>query len=329
MRTAFCVLAALCSAGTAAPLRVLSWNVHWQCGSDYLPGCRAAAAQRYADLARRFGGGGGDGGSSSTAAAADVVVAIELEASSDTPVNLPRQDPAGFFGSGWSQVNGSCPGAQAGATGDAVAMLFGPGYRVLRGGGGCLGGDAGGGYRPDARAFAVALVQPPAAVRGCPGGLCVVGLHAPHVNVTQGAATVEAVCGARAAGRAGCTVAAGDFNAPVRAQGFCNYTAADRWVQLLGGAKAGLRLVGGPDELSCCFPNTKYFGWDDHVLTDVPGAAVASARVLPYQMARAFSNDTEEHMPILVELELPVTAAAQAADGAAAATAAAGGAGEP
>ena len=63
-------------------------------------------------------------------------------------------------------------------------------------GGGCLGGDAGGGYRPDARAFAVALVKPPApGVPGCEAGLCIIGLHAPHVDITEGADTVAAVCG--------------------------------------------------------------------------------------------------------------------------------------
>ena len=276
----------------AAPLRVLSWNVHWQCGSNFLPGCREAATRRFAELARDFNGRG---------TVADAVVAIELEATSDSPADLA----SGFF-SGWTQVNGSCPGS-AGATGDAAALLLAPSYKVLRSSGGCLGGDAAGGYHADARAFAVAMVQPPAAVRGCPQGLCFLGLHAPHVNVTRGAATVADVCGAA---RAGCTVAAGDWNAPVGEHSFCNYTASDRWTQLLGG-DASTITVAVPDQLSCCFPNTKYNGWDDHVLTDVVGASVgAAARVLPYQMASAFSNDTEEHMPIKVELELPTVAPA-------------------
>ena len=43
------------SGGTSAPapagtLSALSWNIHWQCGSDHLKGCRTVAAQKFAEL---------------------------------------------------------------------------------------------------------------------------------------------------------------------------------------------------------------------------------------------------------------------------------------
>ena len=88
--------------------------------------------------------------------------------------------------------------------------------------------------------------------------------------------------------------------APVSKQPFCNYTVSDRWRQLVGSAEP---LTGAPDQLTCCYPNTRYHGWDDHVVTNLRSAAIGSSKVFPYQMAR-FSNDTEEHMPILVELKL-------------------------
>ena len=39
------------SGGTGAPtLSALSWNIHWQCGSDHLKGCRTVATQKFAEL---------------------------------------------------------------------------------------------------------------------------------------------------------------------------------------------------------------------------------------------------------------------------------------
>lgn len=119
----------LCGVASGAPiasinLPVFSWNVHWQCGSDHIKGCQTAAAKRLTSLAR--------------ANNAQIVAAIELEVTSDTPIDLPPFGnvqlttcfqsmvlhkftsiyiTAGLLG--WSQVNGSCAGAP-GKTGDAL-----------------------------------------------------------------------------------------------------------------------------------------------------------------------------------------------------------------
>ena len=276
-------LTSLAVCASELPLRILSWNVHWQCGSDHIPGCRAAATQRFVDLART--------------ADASIVLSVELEQTSSTPVDLPSHG----LGSKWAAVNGSCAPLPPATTGDACALNFAPGYRVLASGGGCLGGDSGRGYSADARAFAVARVAPPGPVAGCPGGLCVIGLHSPHINITAGADTVARVCGG---GRPECTVAMGDWNAPVAKRVFNPYTVSDRWAQLVGTPPAF--SVAAPDVNSCCYPEVKYSGVDDHVVTDVPGARATEA-LLPYQM-KDFSSDTEEHMPLLVNLTLPVAA---------------------
>lgn len=268
--------AALCAVLPASQWGVLSWNVHWQCGSDHIPGCREAATKRLLQLAHEHD--------------ANVIVAIEFEASVSQPINLHLHGMA----SGWTQINGSCAGNVTNA-GDAMSLAVGPGFGVLKSDGGCLGGHAGGVYRADSRAFAVALVKPPSTVAGCPN-VCVIGLHSPHVDITQGVDKIARVCGES---RHGCTVAIGDWNAPVSREPFCNYTVADRWTQLVGTTEA---LWAAPDELTCCYPNSKYTGWDDHVVTNIRGAH-GTAHVYPYQMSR-FSNDTEEHMPIFVELVL-------------------------
>jgi len=264
---------------------VLSWNVHWQCGSNYIHGCQANATARFLQLAEER--------------KANIVVAIELEATSSTPVDLPSHG----FGSGWTAVNGSCPGA-AGKTGDALSInLKDEDYTVIAHGGGCLGGAAGGNYKADARAFAVALAKPTMPVAGC-AALCVIGLHSPHVAITEGNDTVASVCGDA---RHSCTIAAGDWNAPISRHDFCNYTVQDRWAQLVGPSAelaSGAQLYGAPDKLTCCYPNTKYMGWDDHVVTNIAHGVVEEATALGYQMS-TFSNDTEEHMPIYVALHLP------------------------
>ena len=75
------------------------------------------------------------------------------------PVNLRSH-----LSSGWTQVDGSCPGSASG--GDAMLLAVGPRFSVLGSDGGCLGGHAGGPYKADSRAFAVALVKPPSPVAG-------------------------------------------------------------------------------------------------------------------------------------------------------------------
>ena len=68
------------------------------------------------------------------------------------------------------------------------------------------------------------------------------------------------------------------------------------------GGPADPQLTIGVNQNSCCYPEYKYKGWDDHVATDVVGAQVMGSEVLPYQIKQ---GDTEEHMPIMVNLSLP------------------------
>ena len=290
------------ASGTPLNLTVLSWNVHWQCGSDHIPRCRSAATSKIIELAAKH--------------AANVIVAVELEHNDTAPIDLPSHGlPTAY--PRWAQVNGTCPGAP-GKTGDALALVLGSDWelqQVYRNGkyealadGGCLGGDAGGVYKADARAFAVALAKPPQpGVKGCEKGVCLIGLHSPHIDITKGADKVAAVCGEA---RHKCTVAVGDWNAPFSKQPFCNYTVQDRWGQLLGAASQTAKLVAAPDENTCCFPESKYLGWDDHAVTNIAGATV-SATALPYQMGGAggFGKDTEEHKPIVATVQLPTAAA--------------------
>ena len=299
-----CMLMLLQTVDADAPLQlsVLSWNVHWQCGSNHLQGCRAAATKRLAELAKSH--------------SVDMVVAIELEHNDTEPIDLPSHG----LGTAWWQMNGSCPADKAGASGDALALAIHPAFdtgwtpvvKSFSAGnptyaidGGCLGGDSGGSYNADARAFVVALLDPPEpSVKGCEAGVCFIALHAPHIDITKGADKVARVCGES---RHHCTVAVGDWNAPISKQSFCNFTVADRWSQLLGEPPSGARgsgsLVGAPDENTCCFPESKYHGWDDHLVTNIRGASV-SATVLDYQMV-SFGSDTEEHKPIIVSVTLP------------------------
>merc|ERR1712166_1111199 len=102
------------------PLRILSWNVHWQCGSDHIPDCRARAIQRFVALAAQHH--------------ASMVVSIELEANDTTPIDLPSHGLTG-----WVQYNGSCPGPSPTQSGDVAAVTLAPGFRILRAGGGCMG----------------------------------------------------------------------------------------------------------------------------------------------------------------------------------------------
>jgi len=189
-------LAAQAAASTSA-WPILSWNTHWQCGSDHVKGCRASATASLLALAN-----------SSRAA---VVVSIELETSDTLSVDVrkapPALNPSGWVNSGWSRVAGSCPAVGRGS-GDALSLNLAPGFALLASGGGCLGGHSSPTFKADARAFAVALVTPPAeaAVGGCPG-VCVIALHSPHNDISQGAGTVAKVCGDAAS--AGCVIAIG------------------------------------------------------------------------------------------------------------------------
>ena len=70
---------------------------------------------------------------------------------------------------------------------------------------------------------------------------------------------------------------------------------------LSGGGAAP--FVGAPDENTCCYPESKYHGWDDHAVTNIRGASI-SATALHYQMV-SFGSDTEEHKPIVVSMVFP------------------------
>jgi hypothetical protein len=88
-------LAALATAGSPPlSLTVFSWNVHWQCGSNRIPGCRAAATQKLVELSREH--------------AADLIVAAELEHNASAPVDLPSHGLGSSGSAAWKQVNGSC-----------------------------------------------------------------------------------------------------------------------------------------------------------------------------------------------------------------------------
>lgn len=268
-----------------ALLPVLSWNVHWQCGSDYVVGCRTFATKKFLDLMAKT--------------APDVAVIIELEADSNNPVNLVGDGAL----PGWNQVNGSCHGRLS-SSGDALALLLHESYKIRFSGGGCLGGAAVWPYTPDARAFAVALVDPPFKVKGCElSGLCIIALHSPHVNITEGQETVEKVCGVA---KQNCVVAAGDFNAPVvhRLPPITQSTVHERLSQLL--LTSITITAAAPDVITCCYPPVKYFGIDDHVATTIPDASIVSNEVFPFQTP-TMGDDTEEHNPITVTLSLPLT----------------------
>eukprot|EP01043_Picozoa_sp_COSAG02_P093829 COSAG02_NODE_30320_length_553_cov_1.226872_1_plen_111_part_01 len=92
-------------------------------------------------------------------------------------------------GKNYSQVNGMCrPGLLHGSEGVSLTLM--PGFTVHQSSGGCLGKES-----TKARAFVAARVTPLAPkgmlggeVKGCPRGLCVIGLHAPDGPITTSAA---------------------------------------------------------------------------------------------------------------------------------------------
>jgi len=259
------------------PLTTLHWNVHWQCSRarDGSSGdCRAKAASRLVELAKTSG--------------TNIVAAIELADDAGTPVSLPN---AGL--KGWAQVDGKCSNVNPDLW-DSVLMVLAPGWRVRDSGGGCLNG------RADTRAFAAARVRPPWDVHGCPE-LCVVALHAPHMQITEGHPTVARVCGAAVDH---CAVALGDWNVPIA--GGANGGVANRWAELVGGSPPGLVL---PNWRTCCYPEWKYHGFYDHVATNIPAAHTEGKNgstgflVYPYQILEA--DPVESHKPLSVWLRLP------------------------
>jgi len=261
------------SSGGSASVPTFVWNVHWQCSlakQGASEACKERMAGRFVQLAKHSG--------------AQIAAAIELSHGWSNPMSLSA---AGL--SGWSQVDGSCSHDLFGKPhGDAAALAFAPGWKVQKGGGGCLRHDM------DTRAFAVARVVPPMPVEGCPS-LCVVTLHAPHQPITRGKGLVKSVCGAA---RLRCTVAMGDWNAPAEKVGFL-------WSQFIGGAPPNLAT---PNAKTCCFPEAlhqraPWGGVYDHVATNIGSAKTVGQAIYAYQLLR--ENPVEEHKPVHVRLALP------------------------
>eukprot|EP00927_Polykrikos_kofoidii_P086081 TRINITY_DN9537_c0_g1_i2.p2 TRINITY_DN9537_c0_g1~~TRINITY_DN9537_c0_g1_i2.p2 ORF type:complete len:296 (+),score=29.24 TRINITY_DN9537_c0_g1_i2:80-967(+) len=276
-------LACRCEAIERASLNVLSWSIHWQCGSK--AGCREMAAGRLIQLGSQQN--------------ADIIVAIEFEENKWTPFDLTS---AGLLG--WTQVPGSCASPDR-KHGDALSLDLAPGFTVLAHGGGCLGG-----LGTSTRAFAVARVVPPFEVAGC-DSLCVIGVHMPHDSVTLGQDLILDVCGQDIATR--CSVVAGDWNAPVTFHDFPidNHTMDELWAQLVPDSQP-LSIM-APDEMTCCFPDNKYAGYDDHVATNIAAAYLEHSHVFPYQIMQGgiHGTDTEEHKPVCVTLGLPIASVPQ------------------
>eukprot|EP01043_Picozoa_sp_COSAG02_P047939 COSAG02_NODE_4651_length_5132_cov_7.294854_3_plen_245_part_00 len=141
----------------------------------------------------------------------EIFVTGGLSTPSGEPVDLTAEGL--LKGKNYTQVNGMCrPGPLHGSEG--VSLTLRAGYTVHQSSGGCLGKEK---FNP--RAFIAARVTPPAPngqlggeVKGCPRGLCIIGLHAPDGPISTSAAdTVKQVCGEDLT--SACTVAVGDFGA--------------------------------------------------------------------------------------------------------------------
>mmetsp|Transcript_130545 Transcript_130545/g.325695 ORF Transcript_130545/g.325695 Transcript_130545/m.325695 type:complete len:311 (-) Transcript_130545:379-1311(-) len=240
------------------------WNIHWQCsvaaqGSS--SSCKEKMGERLVELVNESD--------------AEIVTVIELSNNMSDPVNL-----VALGLDGWTHVDGPC--ATEGR-GDALALAFAPGWTVQKSGGGCLRHDC------DTRAFAVARVTPPSPIQGCPS-LCVVGLHAPHTEITAGKSIVSSICEDAVAA---CTIVMGDWNFPVEAVG-------PFWSQLVDGEAPTLAT---PNERTCCFPEEHHFGVFDHVVTNIANASEAGHQIYPYQLLE--ENPVQEHKPVWVSLALP------------------------
>lgn len=246
------------------PLSTFFWNVHWECSvaaGGASSACKQRIGRRFAELARASG--------------AQVVASVELSDGMSQPASLPQ-----FGLVGWTQVDGPC---RHGDRGDSAALAFAPGWLVQKSGGGCLRDDS------DTRAFAVARVQPPSPVRGCPS-LCFVAIHAPHSSINKGKETVRDVCGGA---EQRCAVAMGDWNVPANLVGRL-------WSQLIGGI---LPRTAQPNQRTCCFPESHHYGIFDHLATNIGGAVHAGHTVHPYQLLE--ENPVKQHRAVSARLTLP------------------------
>lgn len=223
------------------------WNVGMACGTNALPGCRDAAVDYTTKSSFGF-----------QPNEAEIIVTIGLVGDDGKPVDLRVNELAGL---NYSQVNGICARPTQEKLVNTVALTLRPEYQVLAQGGGCLEGRT---NKTAPRAFAVAHVKlPPASglfgglVKGCPDGVCIVGLNAPPgaAQITHGADEVARVCGEA---RRQCTIAAGDWNFSPQ------QSITDRWNQLINTGQGG----GGIPRLSIQGPT------DSATVTalDTPGA---------------------------------------------------------
>jgi len=249
------------------------WNVHWECSvgaaAKAHKDCKEMVGRRFVELAAETG--------------ADIVFSAMLEDSLAVPSKLKDFGLA----EGWTQADGPCYHSDGGREyGDATALAFGPAWHVNASGGGCLRHDR------DARAFAVALVVPPTPIQSCPL-LCVVGVHMPHNQSTQGSRIVRDVCGALAGT---CSIAMGDWNVPAAQVG-------ERWAGLIGGA-APSEVV--PDVRTCCWPEEQHFGSIDHIATNVEGARHLGQAVHGYQHTHL--SPWVQHKAVSAHVELPTEA---------------------
>eukprot|EP01052_Picozoa_sp_SAG31_P026245 SAG31_NODE_2365_length_5859_cov_22.319097_3_plen_247_part_00 len=146
---------------------------------------------------------------------AAIIVTVGLSQPDGEPVDLTTKGM--LHGRNYSQVNAVCrPGPLHGS--ESVSLTLIPGFTVHTSSGGCLGEETPG-HKTEPRAFVAARVTPPkpdgtlgGEVKGCPKGLCIIGLHAPDGAIARNAAgKIRHACGDDVTPM--CTVAAGDFGA--------------------------------------------------------------------------------------------------------------------
>jgi len=172
---------------------------------------------------------------------------------------------------GWQNTGMQC---------DNSAIMVAPGWTVEKRGGFCMNGNS-------AKGFAVALVRPPTAVRGC-AKLCVLMGHVPHEGVRSGGSEVSKVCGGY---RTACGIGMGDWN---------SNSPGRRFNALFGTYP---KLTAPTHELTCCYraPSFKYAF--DHTVTNIRGAYSSGTQVFGPQLTRY--QDYDEHKPTSVKLRLP------------------------
>lgn len=209
-----------------------AWNLGAECGSNVLPGCRDAAVT-FLTATTTAGYSPGE---------AAILMTVGLVDDAGSPIDLTNQGK--LAGKNYSKVNGVCTSKNGGKQ-DNVALTLRDDFQIAKSGGGCLDVDL---QLPGAKrfAFAVALVTPiqnrcymkSSLITNCPGGVCVIGVHAPVNGIFAGQDVVAEVCGLA---RHRCTVAVGDWNLGSRGA-----TIEDRWTQLLTDKKGTALHTSGP-----------------------------------------------------------------------------------